>query len=35
MKALVPELRRVELPPGCGHWTQQERAGDVNAAMMK
>jgi pimeloyl-ACP methyl ester carboxylesterase len=21
--------------PGCGHWTQQERAPDVNAAMLE
>ena len=21
--------------PGCGHWTQQERAGDVDAAMIE
>jgi pimeloyl-ACP methyl ester carboxylesterase len=20
--------------PGCGHWTQQERAAEVNAAML-
>jgi hypothetical protein len=20
--------------PGCGHWTQQERVGEVNAAMI-
>jgi pimeloyl-ACP methyl ester carboxylesterase len=32
---LVPQLRRTILLPGCGHWTQQERAGEVNAAMIE
>jgi pimeloyl-ACP methyl ester carboxylesterase len=31
----VPHLRRTVILPGCGHWTQQERAGDVNAAMIE
>jgi pimeloyl-ACP methyl ester carboxylesterase len=30
----VPQLRRSIMLPGCGHWTQQERAGDVDAAMI-
>jgi pimeloyl-ACP methyl ester carboxylesterase len=30
---LVPKLKTVMLP-GCGHWTQQERATEVNAAML-
>jgi pimeloyl-ACP methyl ester carboxylesterase len=30
----VPRLRRTIMLPGCGHWTQQERAGEVNAAMI-
>jgi pimeloyl-ACP methyl ester carboxylesterase len=30
----VPELRRTIMLPGCGHWTQQERAAEVNAAMI-
>jgi pimeloyl-ACP methyl ester carboxylesterase len=30
----VPQLRRTIILPGCGHWTQQERAGEVNAAMI-
>ena len=34
MKPLVPDLRRILLIPGCGHWTQQERPGDVNAALI-
>ena len=21
--------------PGCGHWTQQERVGEVNAAILE
>jgi pimeloyl-ACP methyl ester carboxylesterase len=32
--ALVPKLRPVIMLPGCGHWTQQERATDVSAAMI-
>jgi pimeloyl-ACP methyl ester carboxylesterase len=35
MKAGVPGLRRALLLPGCGHWTQQERPRDVNAAMIE
>jgi epoxide hydrolase A/B len=31
----VPNLRRTVMLPGCGHWTQQERAGEVNAAMIE
>jgi pimeloyl-ACP methyl ester carboxylesterase len=31
----VPHLRETIILPGCGHWTQQERADDVNAAMLK
>jgi pimeloyl-ACP methyl ester carboxylesterase len=30
----VPALRRTIMLPGCGHWTQQERAAEVNAAMI-
>jgi pimeloyl-ACP methyl ester carboxylesterase len=30
----VPDLRRTIMLPGCGHWTQQERASEVNAAMI-
>jgi pimeloyl-ACP methyl ester carboxylesterase len=30
----VPQLHRSIMLPGCGHWTQQERAGDVDAAMI-
>ena len=34
LPALVPRLRRTLMLPGCGHWTQQERADEVNAAMI-
>jgi len=30
----VPQLRGKIILPGCGHWTQQERASEVNAAMI-
>ena len=30
----VPQLRGTIMLPGCGHWTQQERAGEVNTAMI-
>ncbi len=30
----VPQLRGTIMLPGCGHWTQQERAGEVNDAMI-
>ena len=32
--ALIPKLRPPIMLPGCGHWTQQERAPEVNAAMI-
>ncbi|MBV8190436.1 MAG: alpha/beta hydrolase [Alphaproteobacteria bacterium] len=32
--ALVPKLRPPVMLAGCGHWTQQERAPQVNAAMI-
>ena len=31
----VPALRRTIMLPGCGHWTQQERPQEVNAAMIE
>jgi pimeloyl-ACP methyl ester carboxylesterase len=34
LSRFVPQLRATIMLPGCGHWTQQERAGDVNAAMI-
>jgi len=30
----VPGLSRTVMLPGCGHWTQQERADEVNAALI-
>ncbi len=30
----VPRLRQTLVLPGCGHWTQQERPAEVNAAMI-
>jgi pimeloyl-ACP methyl ester carboxylesterase len=30
----VPHLRRTIMLPGCGHWTQQERASEVNEALV-
>ena len=30
----VPNLRKTIMLPGCGHWTQQERADEVNAALI-
>ena len=34
MKANVPNLRDALILPGCGHWTQQERPAEVNAALI-
>jgi len=33
LEEAVPGLRRKVLLPGCGHWTQQERPAEVNAAL--
>jgi pimeloyl-ACP methyl ester carboxylesterase len=33
LKTFVPELTKTIMLPGCGHWTQQERADEVNAAL--
>ena len=35
MRPYVPNLRSVVLIPGCGHWTQQERPAEVNAALIE
>jgi pimeloyl-ACP methyl ester carboxylesterase len=35
MREVVPNLRRLLLLPGCGHWTQQERPAEVNAALIE
>jgi pimeloyl-ACP methyl ester carboxylesterase len=34
LMTFVPQLRKTIILPGCGHWTQQERPGDVNAALI-
>jgi pimeloyl-ACP methyl ester carboxylesterase len=34
LSKFVPELRTTIILPGCGHWTQQERAAEVNVAMI-
>jgi len=31
----VPNLRKTIMLPGCGHWTQQERPDQVNAAILQ
>jgi pimeloyl-ACP methyl ester carboxylesterase len=31
----IPNLRKSMILPGCGHWTQQERPVEVNAAMLE
>jgi pimeloyl-ACP methyl ester carboxylesterase len=31
----VPQLRATIMLPGCGHWTQQERPAEINAAMIQ
>ena len=31
----VPNLRKTIMLPGCGHWTQQERPAEVNAALLE
>ena len=35
MRQMVPRLRDAVLLPGCGHWTQQERPGEVSRAMIE
>jgi pimeloyl-ACP methyl ester carboxylesterase len=35
LSKFVPALRRTIMLPGCGHWTQQERPAEVNAAMIE
>ena len=34
LKHFVPALRNTLMLAGCGHWTQQERPSEVNAAMI-
>jgi pimeloyl-ACP methyl ester carboxylesterase len=35
LSRFVPGLRRTLMLPGCGHWTQQERPAEVNAALVE
>ena len=35
MRTSVPQLWRSIMLPGCGHWTQQERASEVSIAMIE
>jgi pimeloyl-ACP methyl ester carboxylesterase len=35
LSRFVPRLQRTVMLPGCGHWTQQERAREVNDAMLE
>jgi len=35
LSKFVPQLTQTIMLPGCGHWTQQERATEVNAAMLE
>jgi len=35
LNKLVPGLRGIKMLPGCGHWTQQERPNEVNAALVE
>ena len=35
LPTLVPNLRRTVMLDGCGHWTQQERPDETNAAMLE
>ena len=34
LRANVPNLQGAHILPGCGHWTQQERPAEVNAALL-
>ncbi len=35
LKQFVPNLRQTIILPGCGHWIQQERPTEVNAAVLE
>jgi len=35
LKSFVPGLRKIQMLPGCGHWTQQERPNEVSAAIVE
>ena len=34
LKQFVPKLEQTIMLPGCGHWTQQEKADEVNSALI-
>ncbi len=34
LSQFVPQLRKTQILPGCGHWTQQERPQEVNEAII-
>ena len=34
LTTFVPNLTKTIMLPGCGHWTQQERAHEVNTALI-
>jgi pimeloyl-ACP methyl ester carboxylesterase len=34
LRAIAPLLHGPVVLPGCGHWTQQERPAEVNAALL-
>ena len=34
LRNFVPQLKATIMLPGCGHWTQQERVAEVNAAII-
>jgi pimeloyl-ACP methyl ester carboxylesterase len=34
LKQVIPRLDETIILPGCGHWTQQERPDQVNAALL-
>jgi pimeloyl-ACP methyl ester carboxylesterase len=34
LKRYILHLRETVMLPGCGHWTQQERAAEVNQHML-
>jgi len=35
LTGVIPNLRDTIMLPGCGHWTQQERSDEVNAAILR
>ena len=35
LQLFVPQLRKTIMLRGCGHWTQQERPDEVNAALIE